>query len=106
DVYVPIRPGSDIAFLGGIINYILANDRWFHEYVLHYTNASFLIGDRFKDTEDLDGVFGGFDAKTNRYDLDEGSWGYKSEGDGIARAIEVETDETLQNPRCVLQILK
>lgn len=106
DLYVPIRAGSDIAFLGGIINYIIANQRWFKEYVLRYTNAPFLVNERFVDTEDLGGLFSGFDDKTRRYDLEPGSWGYKSEGEGIPRSIEVETDETLQDPRCVFQVLK
>lgn len=106
DVFVPIRAGSDIAFLGGIINYIIRNERWFKEYVLHYTNASFIVDDRFRDTEDLSGVFAGFDENTRRYDLDEGAWGYKTPGEGLPRSIEVETDETLQNPRCVFQIVK
>jgi formate dehydrogenase major subunit len=106
DVYVAIRAGSDIAFLGGIINYIIANDRWFHEYVVHYTNASFLLDERFKDTEDLGGLFSGFDPNTRQYDLDPGAWGYKTAGEGIPRSIEIETDHTLQHPRCVFQILK
>jgi formate dehydrogenase major subunit len=106
DKYVPIRAGSDIAFLGGIINYIIEHDRWFKEYVVHYTNASFLLDDRFKDTEDLGGLFAGFDPKTGQYDLDKGAWGYKTEGKDLPRAIEVERDETFQNPRCVFQVLK
>src|SRR5262245_54170905 len=61
DTYVPLRPGSDIAFLGGLIKYVLANDKWFKEYVLAYTNASTIIDENFKDTEDLDGVFSGYD---------------------------------------------
>ena len=60
DIYAPIRPGTDIAFLGWIINYILQNERWFKEYVLEYTNASFIVNDNFKDTEDLDGLFAGW----------------------------------------------
>jgi formate dehydrogenase major subunit len=87
DLYVPIRAGADIAFLGGIINYILENDRWFKEYVLHYTNASFILDDRFKDTEDLGGLFAGFDHTSHRYDLEKGAWGYKTEGDGLPRQM-------------------
>ena len=52
DVYVGIRSGSDIAFLGGLVNYVLSKDRWFHEYVTTYTNASMIIEEGFQDTED------------------------------------------------------
>src|SRR6516164_7625043 len=77
DLYVPIRAGSDIAFLGGMINYVLSHDRWFKEYVLHYTNASTLIQEGFQDTEDLDGLFSGFDPETGVYDVVSGHWGYE-----------------------------
>ena len=77
DVYVGIRSGSDIAFLGGLVNYVLSNDRWFHEYVLAYTNASTIIEEGFRDTEDLAGLFSGFDPKDDAYDSKEGHWGYE-----------------------------
>ena len=77
DLYVPIRAGSDIAFLGGVINYILTHDRWFKEYVLHYTNAATLIQEGFQDTEDLDGLFSGLDPETGVYDVVSGHWGYE-----------------------------
>jgi formate dehydrogenase major subunit len=77
DLYVPIRAGTDIAFLGGVINFILTHDRWFKEYVLHYTNASTLIQEGFQDTEDLDGLFSGFDPETGVYDIISGRWGYE-----------------------------
>jgi formate dehydrogenase major subunit len=77
DVYVGIRSGSDIAFLGGLVNYVLSNDRWFHEYVLAYTNASTIIEEGFQDTEDLAGLFSGFDSKDEAYDSKEGHWGYE-----------------------------
>ena len=66
DVHVGIRAGSDIAFLGGLVNYVLSHDRWFKEYVLHYTNASTIVQEGFRDTEDLDGLFSGYhgDGKT------------------------------------------
>src|SRR4030088_3543771 len=57
DLYVPIRAGSDIDFLGGLVNYILEHDRYFHEYVDAYTNASTILREDFRDTEDLDGLF-------------------------------------------------
>src|SRR4029453_12811554 len=55
--FVPIRAGSDIAFLGGIVNYILTNELDFREYVLAYTNAATIVDETFRDTEDLDGLF-------------------------------------------------
>ena len=77
DEYVGIRAGSDIAFLGGVINYVLTHERWFKEYVLAYTNASTIIEDGFQDTEDLDGLFSGYDAEGRKYEPGEGGWGYK-----------------------------
>src|SRR5438128_4044616 len=59
DIYAPIRAGSDIAFLGGLINYVIQNERYFKDYVVSYTNAATIINREFKDTEDLDGVFSG-----------------------------------------------
>src|SRR5689334_11263402 len=59
DIYAPIRAGSDIAFLGGLIRYVLENDKYLRDYVVAYTNAGTIISDDFKDTEDLDGVFSG-----------------------------------------------
>src|SRR4051812_50097335 len=70
DVHVPIRAGSDIAFLGGIIRYIIENNRYFRDYVVHYTNASAIINDEFKDTEDLDGLFSGWDPEKKSYDIE------------------------------------
>src|SRR5512142_977819 len=59
DIWVPLRAGSDIIYLGAIINYVLQNNRYFHDYVVHYTNAPTIIREEFKDTEDLGGVFSG-----------------------------------------------
>src|SRR5260370_27161797 len=67
DLFVKIRAGTDIAFLGGIIRYILENDRWFEEYVLHYTNAATIINEGF-ETPAADGFFAGFNPATDRYD--------------------------------------
>ena len=78
DTYVAIIAGSDIAFLGGVINYILQNGKDFREYVLAYTNASFLVDERYRDTEDLDGLFSGFDPDTTTYD--PASWQYETAG--------------------------
>src|SRR5581483_8931272 len=63
DMWVPLRAGTDLAFLGGIINYVLQHDRAFREYVVAYTNAATIIRDDFKDPEDLAGVFSGWDEE-------------------------------------------
>jgi formate dehydrogenase major subunit len=131
DTYVPIRAGSDIVFLGAVINYILSNDKDFREYVVPYTNASFLVSDDFQDTEDLDGLFSGYDEAKGTYDAS--SWHYKStrptsehRSDSAAHDKDqaaghqlgsggatlegasdgIPADPTLQDPRCVYQILK
>src|SRR5512139_467050 len=74
DLHVPIRAGSDIAFLGGIINHVLANDAWFEDYVREFTNAPVIVDERFEDAEDLGGLFSGWDEERNLYDID--SWAY------------------------------
>jgi formate dehydrogenase major subunit len=74
NLYVPIRAGTDIAFLGGIIHYILENERSFDEYVKAFTNAPVIVDERFRDTEDLDGLFSGFDPERRVYDTS--SWHY------------------------------
>ncbi len=126
DTFVPLRVGSDIAFLGGIVNYVLSNELDFREYVVAYTNAATILSEDFEDTEDLDGLFSGFDPETRTYDTQ--SWQYATqEGDAAddnepmqretASAMQHEThgvqvkgepprDETLQDPRCVYQVLK
>src|SRR4030081_2187709 len=63
DLHVPLRAGTDIAFLGGIVNYILEHGREFREYVQVYTNAATIIDEEFADTEDLDGLFSGWDPE-------------------------------------------
>src|SRR5256885_3720679 len=72
--YVSIRAGSDIAFLGGVVNYILENERYFRDYVVKYTNAAVIINENFRDTEDLDGLFSGWQPEKNQYDIS--SWQY------------------------------
>src|SRR5215813_7178819 len=102
DMYVAIRAGSDIAFLGGIIHYLLERDLWFHEYVLHFTNAATIVGESYLDADEGDGFFAGFDPSTRRYDGESGVWGYSIAGvDG-----KPEQDPTLQHPRCVFQVLR
>jgi formate dehydrogenase major subunit len=83
DVFVHIRAGSDIAFLGGLVNYVLTHDKWFHDYVVHYTNASTLIHEGFRDSEDLAGLFSGYhgDGQTGKYNASEGHWGYQGSPD-------------------------
>ncbi len=96
DYYAPIRVGTDIAFLGGVINYMIGNDRIQKEYVKHYTNAPFIIN---KDYAFADGIFSGYDEKKREYD--NKTWGYEMGADGFAAV-----DPTLEHPRCVYQILK
>jgi formate dehydrogenase major subunit len=74
DQHVTVRAGTDIAFLGGVINYILANNLEFQEYVQAYTNAPFLVNEQCQDTEDLDGLFSGYDPHAAAYD--RSSWSY------------------------------
>jgi formate dehydrogenase major subunit len=129
--YVPLRAGSDIAFLGGVINHILSNGLDFREYLVAYTNASFLVDERYRDTEDLDGLFSGYDPETATYD--PATWQYQGAqatsepGEpAIVQAKEqaapyqlgsggpklegatggIAADPTLEHPRCVYQILK
>jgi formate dehydrogenase major subunit len=126
DTYVPIRAGTDIAFLGGIIRYILEHELDFREYVVAYTNAATIISEDFQDTEDLAGLFSGFNPETSSYN--QGSWQYEGhEGNGSEHDTETERetasglrheshgapvsahsrrDDTLRHPRCVYQILK
>ncbi len=75
--HVHIRAGTDIAFLGGLIHYVLEHEKWFKEFVLAYTNASTIISDQFQDTEDLDGIFSGFDKEKRTYDPAKGHWNYE-----------------------------
>ncbi len=77
DMHVPIRAGADIAFVGGLINYVLQNEKYFHDYVVAYTNAATLLTEDFADTEDLDGVFSGLNTEERYYDFD--TWRYQGE---------------------------
>lgn len=96
DYYAPIRAGSDIAFLGGVINYLLTNNKIQTEYVKAYTNASFIVGEDYKFEA---GIFSGYDEAKRRYD--NKSWGYELDDKGFAKV-----DPTLEHPRCVLNIMK
>jgi formate dehydrogenase major subunit len=124
--WIPIRAGADIAFLGGVVNYILEHERWFDEYVRNYTNAPVIIDERFADTEDADGLFSGWDPDEGEYDVSGWQYagmemhgsagqreaGFKGEqahgahGGGLKHGEPPEEDETLQHPRCVFQLLK
>jgi formate dehydrogenase major subunit len=94
DLFVPLRAGTDIAFLGGIIRYVIENEKYFRDYLLAYTNAPTIITDSFRDTEDLDGVFSGLDEENRTYDFH--TWMYEGTG----------RDDTLHHERCIFQIVK
>lgn len=98
-IYAPIRSGTDIAFLGGMINYILQNELYHKEYVVNFTNAATLISPDFKGPADLDGLFSGYDPTKRTYDRT--TWAYQRDADG-----NIKRDETLQDPNCVFQLLK
>src|SRR5438067_130339 len=127
--WIQIRAGSDIAFLGGVVKYILQNDLRFDEYVKNYTNAPVVIHDEFRDTEDLDGFFSGWDPEKGEYETS--SWqyagmsvhgsagqreqgfkprghgaGHGGAGGGLSHGEPPEEDESLQHANCVFQILK
>jgi formate dehydrogenase major subunit len=138
DIHAPIRSGSDVAFLGGLVNHVLQSERWnaepfFKEFVVSYTNAATIIGEAFKDTEDLDGVFSGLmqytpgikewplDGFVGQYD--PGTWQYAATRAGraatpppsgppfdpLVRSLLTSLpprDETLQHPRTVFQVVK
>jgi formate dehydrogenase major subunit len=99
DLYAPLRSGTDIAFLGGMIKYILDNDLYFKEYIVNYTNASFLVNPSYKGPAELDGLFSGYNLETKKYD--KSSWAFQKDENGIALK-----DRTLQDPNCVFQLLK
>lgn len=99
DLYVPIRPGTDIAFLGGLIKYIIDNGLYFKDYVVNYTDASFLVDPNFKLPDELEGVFSGYDPKAKKYD--KATWKYQVDEKGV-----IKKDPTLEDPNCVFQLLK
>lgn len=96
DFYCPIRPGTDIAFLGGVIKYLLDNDKIQHEYVKNYTNVGYLVNPGYSFA---DGLFVGYD-ETKR-DYDKTAWDYQLDDQGFAKV-----DDTLQDPNCVFQLMK
>jgi formate dehydrogenase major subunit len=118
DLFCQIRAGTDIAFLGGVIRYAIENNRIAKDYLLNYTNAAFIVKGDFKLPDDSDGVFSGFDAKSQSYD--KSTWNYAGTGGGndvahppagsapLAPRLpeKIEFDLSLQNPNCVFQLLK
>jgi formate dehydrogenase major subunit len=96
DYYAPIRAGTDIAFLGGVINYLISNGKLQHAYVKAYTDATFLVREDFTFE---DGLFSGYNADKRSYD--KASWMYQLGEDGF-----VKVDETMTDPRCVFNLLK
>jgi formate dehydrogenase major subunit len=128
DLHIPIRPGTDIAFLGGVINHILSTGREFREYVRAYTNARAILKDEFRDTEELDGLFSGWQPDDRLYDIS--TWGYAgTSGEAAAgkteQAADVSGDQAhgahgmklphggppeedwdLEDPRCVFQVTR
>ncbi len=99
DIYAPLRSGTDIAFLGGMINYILEKGLQHDEYLRLHTNAPFLVNPEFKMPGDLDGLFSGYDPEKRAYD--KTTWSFQRDESGVAVS-----DPTLQNPNCVFQLLK
>ena len=96
DINAQLRPGTDIDFICGLINYALQNNSIHQEYVVNYTNAAFLVAEGFSFS---DGLFSGYDAELNRYD--NGSWAYQRGEDGQPLR-----DDSLEHPRSVYQLLK
>jgi formate dehydrogenase major subunit len=96
DTFAQIRPGTDIAFLGGVIRFLVENDKIQHDYVKNYSNAPFLIREDFQYAE---GLFSGYNAEKRSYDRT--TWAYDLDKDGFAKV-----DMTLQDPRCVYQLMK
>jgi len=96
DFYTALRSGTDIAFLGGMIKYILDNHKYFKEYVAEYTNAAFLVTDSY---DFKDGLFSGYDPDKKEYDKSQ--WAFSKDANGVSKR-----DRTLQDPRCVFQLIK
>ena len=96
DLYVPIRSGTDIIFLGGVIKYFYDNDLVHHEYVKNYTDFTFIVREDFAFA---DGFYSGWDADKNKYD--KTSWDYEKGPDGF-----VKTDPTMTHPRCVGNLMR
>ena len=96
DFHVPIRSGTDIAFMGGMIHYVLENKKYFKDYVVNYTNAPYIVSEDF---EFNDGLFSGYDPKNRTYD--QSTWKFDLDSKGIPKK-----DESLKHPRCVFNLLR
>ena len=112
DIYARIRVGTDVAYFGGLINYVLQNNLFHDEYVRNYTNATFLVKPEYRFT---DGLFSGYDPKNRKYDIS--SWGYQTDAAatttvqaqlpaGSAPASIAKRDMTMQDPHTVFQLMK
>ncbi|MDQ4025530.1 MAG: molybdopterin-dependent oxidoreductase, partial [Actinomycetota bacterium] len=123
DLHVPIRAGSDIAFLGGLIRHIIETGSYFKDYVVNYTNAPVIINEGYQGPEELDGLFSGFDPGSGTYDTttwlpenaeppsasgqrEHATQAFEEETQAGMAVSEVPEDRTLEHPRCVFQILK
>jgi formate dehydrogenase major subunit len=123
DIALQIRPGTDIAFVGGLIRHVIETESHFRDYVVNYTNAGTIINENYKGPEDLEGVFAGYDPETGTYDRN--FWMYEggempaaagqrehatqafSDRTGAGMHVgKVDSDPTLEDPRCVFQIMK
>jgi formate dehydrogenase major subunit len=106
DMYLRIRTGTDVAYFGGLINYVIRNNLYHEEYVRNYTNASFIVKEGFAFT---DGLFSGYDKATRSYNTS--TWAYETEGDPLpgppgATQAKAKRDMTLGHPRSVFQLLR
>ena len=99
DIWVPIRSGTNIVFFGGLIHYAIESKKYFHDYVVAYTNASLVLDPQFKTPTDLDGLFSGFNPAIRSYD--QSTWKFQLDADGYPKK-----DPTLRDPNCVFQRLR
>ena len=138
NIYAPLRSGSDIVFLGALVKFVLdahepiflkdeeeelsTRERFFRDYLVRYTNATTILTDEFKDTEDLAGLFAGYDPATKKYDSrkwryetepaadrpDQGTDGTQSFAERIGRLVgpPPRTDPSLRNERCIWQVVR
>jgi formate dehydrogenase major subunit len=123
DHHIPIRAGTDIVWLGALINHVLSTESYFKDYVLEYTNAATLVNESYADAEDLGGLFSGWDPGTRTYDptswmyeggempspagrREHSAQGFVSKTGAGMMVGDVKEDRTLQDPRCVLNILR
>lgn len=99
DIYAPLRSGTDIVFLNGMLKYIMDNKLYDEFYIKNYTNAPFLLNEKFQMPGELEGVFSGYDEANRKYD--KKAWAFQTDADGV-----VKKDMSLANPLSVFQLLK